>query len=84
MPYSVYFEKRLDKSFEKIDGKFKEKILDAISELEHFSSTARNIKKLHTPFDGYRKRVGDYRVLFKVSNQKIFVYAIKHRKDVYK
>jgi mRNA interferase RelE/StbE len=37
-------------------------------------------KSLH----GYRKlRVGDYRVIYRVEDQKIIVFKIGHRKDVY-
>ena len=35
--------------------------------------------------DGYRIRIGEYRVLYRVDDplKRIFVYRIKHRKDVY-
>ncbi|MBI3006256.1 MAG: type II toxin-antitoxin system RelE/ParE family toxin [Ignavibacteriales bacterium] len=36
--------------------------------------------------NGYRIRVGRYRVLFEVHDgqRKVFIYRIKHRKDVYR
>jgi len=35
--------------------------------------------------DGYRLRVGDYRLLYRVDDaaKRIYVYRIKHRKDAY-
>jgi len=84
MPYKVFLDKRVEKSFDKIDKKLITKILDSVSELKNFSQKSKNIKKLQTPFDGYRKRIGDYRILFKVSGTEIFVYSVKHRKDAYK
>lgn len=35
--------------------------------------------------DGYRIRVGDYRVLYRVddSARRIYIYRVKHRKDAY-
>ena len=35
--------------------------------------------------EGYRLRVGDYRILYRVDDalKRIFIYRIKHRKDVY-
>jgi len=36
--------------------------------------------------DGYRLRVGDYRILFRVDDsvKKVFIYRIKHHKEVYR
>lgn len=43
-----------------------------------------DIKKLRSPFPGYRVRIGDYRVLFIIESDSVKIYRIKHRKDVYK
>ncbi len=82
--YSVYFDKRVEKFLKNTDDLVLKQILQVVLELENFSKNSRNIKKLRTPFDSYRKRFRDYRILFKVDKNKIFVYAIKHRKDAYK
>ncbi len=42
-------------------------------------------KPLQRTFKGYWKlRVGDYRVVFKASNDSIFIFGIIHRKEVYR
>lgn len=42
-------------------------------------------KPLQRTLKGYwRLRVGDYRVVFKVLEQKILILGILHRKDIYK
>ena len=42
-------------------------------------------KPLQRTLKGYWKlRVGNYRVVFKVHNGSIYIYGIKHRKEVYK
>lgn len=39
---------------------------------------------LRGPFHGYRKlRVGDYRVVYRIVKQEVWVLAILHRKHVY-
>jgi len=43
-----------------------------------------NTTKLKPPIDGYRVRVGDYRILFTASAEYIRVYRIRHRKDSYR
>ena len=42
-------------------------------------------KPLRKTLKGYWKlRVGDYRIVFKVSGNSIFIFGIIHRKEVYK
>ncbi|MBE9530060.1 MAG: type II toxin-antitoxin system RelE/ParE family toxin [Proteobacteria bacterium] len=42
-------------------------------------------KPLRRTLKGYWKlRVGDYRVVFKVSSNSIFIFGIIHRKEVYR
>ena len=38
-----------------------------------------------TAEEGYRIRVGDYRVIYRIDDEtkRIFIYRIKHRKDAY-
>lgn len=47
-------------------------------------SKALDVKKLNTPFEGYRLRFGSYRMLFTVEKDVITVYSIQHRKDAYR
>ena len=39
-----------------------------------------------TADDGYRLRVGDYRVLYRVEDRArvVYIYRVKHRKEVYR
>ena len=36
--------------------------------------------------EGYRQRVGDYRILYRIDDKakEIYIYRVKHRKDVYR
>ena len=43
-----------------------------------------DVKQLTNFSPEYRLRIGDYRVLFEVEQNKIAIYRIRHRKDVYK
>ena len=43
-----------------------------------------NLKKLKLPFEGFRMRIGVYRMLFTFKNKMVTIYSIKHRKDAYK
>jgi len=43
-----------------------------------------HVKKLSNFTPEYRMRAGNYRALFEVEGDRIIVYRIKHRKDVYR
>jgi mRNA interferase RelE/StbE len=46
-------------------------------------SFSGDVKKLTALEQKYRLRVGTHRVLFKLEGRKIFVYAVKLRKEAY-
>ena len=70
------------KELSKISKPQARKILDAIENLSKYPDI-QNIKKLknHTPT--HRLRVGDYRVLFDIEEDKIIVGRVRHRKKAY-
>jgi len=47
-------------------------------------SRSLDIKKLQVPLEGFRLRVGDYRVMYDIEEKWIKIYSIRHRKDAYK
>ncbi len=71
------------KDFKKINYKNREKIHLKIAELKNFSNIS-NLKKLTNFEPAYRRRIGDYRILFDVLEDTIEIGRILHRKDSYK
>ena len=43
-----------------------------------------NVKKLKGSRNEYRLRVGDFRVIFELEGQRVIVYAVGQRKDIYR
>jgi len=82
MRYEIEIRKRAEKDLIALSKPDAQKIADAIFALE--KGLMGNIKKLtnHTP--EYRLRVGDWRVLFEVTINKIIIYRIRHRKEAYR
>ncbi|MFZ2172084.1 MAG: type II toxin-antitoxin system RelE/ParE family toxin [Methylococcaceae bacterium] len=74
MPKAIKDLKGLPKSEAK-------KIVEKIRSLEQ--GLGSDIKKLTNFSPEYRLRVGSYRVLFEIENQKILIYRVKHRKEEY-
>ena len=72
--------KELDRIPEPIFSKIKEKI-EGLGRNPQPASAKRL-----TTWPGFRIRVGDYRLLYEIDKKrnKIIIYRIRHRKDVYR
>ena len=71
------------KDLKKIEHKQREKIHLKILELKKFPNLS-NVKRLTCFEPAYRLRVGDYRILFDISDNTIEIGRILNRKDSYK
>lgn len=78
----VEIKKSAIKDFKKILEPYKTQIKKKIIELQDFPEIS-NIKKLINFTPNYRLRVGDYRILFDITDDKIQIARIRHRKDSY-
>ncbi len=83
MKYRVKLERAAKKELQKLPSEVLRRICQKLVDLED-NPRPSDIKKL-SAVDGYRLRVGDYRILLTVNdkNQEVCVYRIKHRKEVY-
>ena len=82
MKYQIQFKPRALKDCKNIE----KKILNTVfSKIEMLSDNLQgDVKKLTNFTTEYRLRIGDYRVLFETERDKIIIYRIRHRKEVYK
>jgi len=79
----INIRKSAIKDLKKIAYSDKELIFSKILELKKFPNIT-NVKKLTNFEPAFRLRIGDYRVLFDISEDVIFIARILHRKDSYK
>ena len=82
MVYKVFLTSRADKELRIAPKEIRSRIADTIDFLS--TNPFQDVKKLKAPFPGYRKRIGDYRILYTVEKSKITIYSIAHRKDAYR
>ncbi|PIM76080.1 type II toxin-antitoxin system RelE family toxin [Fusobacterium polymorphum] len=85
--YKVYFDKKVEKDFKKLDKKVLKLILDWIeNNLENIEEPRSKGKALVGNLKDYcRYRTGDYRLITKIDDGKLLIIALelKHRKEVY-
>lgn len=84
MNYQIIIKPSAQKDLDKLPIKELAKIASKLKLLEQ-NPRPIGIQKLSNE-DGCRIRSGNYRILFLIDDRtnKIFIYRIKHRKDVYK
>lgn len=79
--YQVELMPKAIKDLKSLPTSDMKKVLEKIKGLEN--GLTGNIKRLTNFTPEYRLRIGDYRALFEVDGQKVMVYRVKHRKEVY-
>ena len=82
MKYTIKFKRTAIKDLDKIDLRDARRILEKIKLLEN--GLTGDVKKLTNYSPEYRLRVGIYRVLFEIEDNKVIIYRIRHRKESYK
>lgn len=82
--YKLKILPHAQKDLDRLHGKIFQKIKEEIILLSKNTWPYGALKL--TNEEGYRIRVGDYRVLYRIddNSKAIFIYRIKHRKEVYR
>ncbi len=81
MIYQIEFKPRALKDLRAIDKGEARRLIEKIQLMEN--DLAGDVKRLTNFTPEYRLRVGSYRVLFEVEGEKVVIYRVRHRKDVY-
>jgi mRNA interferase RelE/StbE len=81
--FRVLLSKKAEKQLDKLSDNIAEPIFTAISQLEE-NPRPHGCKKLKGR-DGFRIRVGNYRVIYEIFDDKLVVLVVTlgHRRDVY-
>ena len=84
MAYRVRIEKQASKALEKIDVVIRKRIVEVIRSLAD-NPKPPGSKKMKNR-EGWRVRIGDYRVIYGVNDERSFVSVAKigHRREVYR
>jgi len=82
MRYKIEFKPQAIKDCKIIPRIEVQKIFEKIDKMSN--DLQGDIKQLTNFTPEYRLRVSDYRVLFEIEEKIIYIYRIRHRKQVYK
>lgn len=82
--YQVIIKRPAEKELDALQASVSGRIVKHLLALEE-NPRPQGIKKLQGE-DGYRLRVGDYRILYTIDDQtrRVIIHAIGHRREVYR
>ena len=83
MTYAIEFSEPAEKQFRKLEKSVQERIFLA---LERIKIRPYDFVKKLVGVPYYRFRVGDYRIILDIRNDKLIIFVIEvgHRKNIYK
>jgi mRNA interferase RelE/StbE len=82
MDYEIEFKPKAIKDLDALSTENARRVVEKTDGLK--KDLAGDVKRLTNFTPEYRLRVGDYRVLFEVEGQRIIVYRVRHRREVYR
>jgi mRNA interferase RelE/StbE len=84
-PYTVEFTRAAVKELNKLDLPVRRRLLAAITLLED-EPRPDGVKKLAGDENAWRIRIGDYRVLYEIHDEKVLVVIFRaaHRREAYR
>jgi mRNA interferase RelE/StbE len=81
MDYELEFRPAALRDLSGLSKDVAQRVVDKIDVLRQ--NLAGDVKRLKNFIPRYRLRVGDWRVLFEVDGNRIVVWRVRHRRDVY-
>jgi len=84
MGYSIKLKKSVEKEIKKLPQEIIRRVIKVLEELES-NAYPRGTKKIKGSERTYRLRVGDYRIIYQVDEEKkeIVIYHIRKREEAY-
>ncbi len=82
MSFEISWDENALRDLEKIDFLLRKRIIKKIEQFAE-SESFHEIKKIQGAEKVYRLRVGDYRILFEILQNELFILKIGHRKSIY-
>jgi mRNA interferase RelE/StbE len=82
MRYEVEFKPRAVKDLDALAPNMRHRILAKVEVMR--DDLTGDVKRLTNYTPEYRLRVGDYRVLFEIEQQRIVIYRVLHRSKAYR
>ncbi len=75
--YKLIFDKEVEKFLRKQDSTIRLRIRDGLLELAENPYRATNVKRLSGRNRQFRKRIGEYRIIYEIMDEQLIILIIK-------
>jgi mRNA interferase RelE/StbE len=84
MSYDIYLKKSAERELQNLPQTLHDRVIKRLEKLQE-NPRPNDVKKIHGR-EGFRVRVGDYRLLYTIDDSKktVEVVSVAHRRDVYR
>ena len=82
MDYEIEFRPKALKDLDSMQPDIRQRVIEKVERMRH--DLEGDVKRLTNFVPEYRLRVGDYRVLFAVEGDRVVVYRVRNRREVYR
>jgi len=85
MPYTVRLSTSAERELSRLERIDQRRIVNSLRRLEAEPHFGPGVRKL-VGMEGYRLRVGDFRILYEIREQEVIVLVVRigHRREVYR
>ena len=84
MAYTIHLEHRAERDLRRLPQDVVRRIDALFQQLAENPRPDGIVKLSGRTSSGWRVRVGDYRILYRIEGSRIEVYRVKHRRDAYR
>lgn len=75
--YTVRFSRKAEKALKKIDSVMRKRVYSKMKNLEQSPRNGPNIKTMKGLVNGFRYRIGDFRVVYEIIDKELVVWVLE-------
>jgi mRNA interferase RelE/StbE len=80
--FQLVISNRFRRDLRRLDAALHRRVLEAIEHLQEDPYQGSQLTNVR--IGQWRMRVGDYRIRYDIEGNRVFLYRVRHRKDIYR
>ncbi len=80
--YHLVISNRFRRDLRQLDATMHRRVLEALDQLQEDSY--RDLQLTNVQIGQWRIRVGDYRIRYDIEGERVLLYRVRHRREIYR
>ena len=81
-PYQLIISNRFRRDLRRLDAAMHRRVLEALERLQ--ANPRQGSELTEVTIGVWRLRVGDYRIRYDIEGDRVLLYRVRHRRDIYR